>query len=122
MKAPYSLGPTDLPRKWTAHMNTPPTMLATISQPLWRKNDARCALSVTAVGTDSTFSASMGLGKLNAHLVQSRDLRNFTNIFLPRSSSRSEIHSSAVCACAMSPGPSTTLGMPARDNTDASQK
>ena len=33
-----------------------------------------------------------------------------------------EIHSSAVWAWAISPGPNTTLGMPPRDSTEASQK
>ena len=50
------------------------------------------------------------------------DFRNVKIKSLPRSSSASEIHSSAVCACARSPGPNTTLGMPPADNTAASQK
>src|ERR1035437_9834449 len=54
--------------------------------------------------------------------VQGSDLKNLTSKSFPRSSSAIEIHSSAVCACAMSPGPNTTLGMPPRDNTAASQK
>jgi hypothetical protein len=29
------------------HINSPPAMLAIISQPLWRKNEARCASSAT---------------------------------------------------------------------------
>ena len=57
-----------------------------------------------------------------AELVQGSDFRKFKSRFFPRSSAASEIHSSAVCACAMSPGPNTTLGMPPADNTAASQK
>src|ERR1035441_10087179 len=64
----------------------------------------------------------MSVGKYDAGSVQGSDFRKFRSRFLPRSSESSEIHSSAVCACAMSPGPNTTLGMPPRDNTAASQK
>src|SRR5206468_807841 len=49
-------------------------------------------------------------GLVDAH---GRPARNSVNSAVPRSSSRTEIHSSAVCACAMSPGPKTTLGIPA---------
>ena len=55
-------------------------------------------------------------------MVQGSDFRKFKSRFLPRSSDASEIHSSAVCACAMSPGPNTTLGMPPAASTAASQK
>jgi hypothetical protein len=41
---------------------------------------------------------------------------------MARSSERTEIHSSAVCAWAMSPGPNSTAGVPPRANTDASLK
>src|SRR5471030_1453927 len=50
------------------------------------------------------------------------DFRKFKSRFFPRSSSASEIHSSAVCACAMSPGPNTTLGIPPAERIAASQK
>src|SRR5450631_4256289 len=50
------------------------------------------------------------------------ELKNRSNKFFPRSSSASEIHSSAVCACATSPGPNTTLGIPPADKIAASQK
>ena len=55
-------------------------------------------------------------------MVQESDFRKRKSRFLPRSSEASKIHSSAVCACAMSPGPNTTLGMPPGDSTAASQK
>ena len=54
--------------------------------------------------------------------VQEKDWRKRNSSLLPRSSSSREIHSSTVCACAMSPGPNTTLGMPPCPSTDASQK
>ena len=50
------------------------------------------------------------------------DLKNRTSKSFPRYSSASEIHSSAVCACAMLPGPNTTLGIPPAASTAASQK
>src|SRR5437867_2962051 len=59
-KPPYSSSGMALARKCTAHIKTPPAMFASMSQPLWRKNDARCAVGVK--GRFSTFSASMGLG------------------------------------------------------------
>ena len=50
------------------------------------------------------------------------DCRKRTSIQEPCSSWRSEIHSSAVWACAILPGPNTTLGMPPLASTAASQK
>src|ERR1017187_2680384 len=111
---------SDLVRKCTPNVIAPPAMVAIISQPLCRKN-AACGLWST-VGIVSVFAVDMSVGKYDAGPVQGSDFRKFNSRFLPRSSESSEIHSSAVCACAMSPGPNTTLGMPPRDNTAASQK
>src|ERR1019366_5075442 len=60
-----------------------------------------------------------GSGEL---VVQESETRKRRSSPLPRSSAAMETHSSAVCACAMSPGPKTTLGMPPPPSTDASQK
>jgi hypothetical protein len=64
----------------------------------------------------------MNAGKYETEIVQGSEFKKFKSRFFPRSSSESEIHSSAVCACAMSPGPNTTLGMPPADKIAASQK
>ena len=102
-------------------------MFAIISQPLWRKN-AACGLWST-VGMASIFSADMSAQRLpdeiggeKAICFYGSDFKNFKSRSFPRSSSASEIHSSAVCACAMSPGPNTTLGIPPADKIAASQK
>ena len=68
------------------------------------------------------FSASIGVGGAKAVPVQESDCRKRRSSLSPRSSASTEIHSSAVCACAMSPGPNTTLGMPPCASTDASEK
>jgi hypothetical protein len=49
------------------------------------------------------------------------DRKNFVNNSVAASSEARAIHSSAVWACATSPGPNTTLGIPAFASTDASQ-
>ena len=95
--------------------------VANMSQPLWRKKEARCAAAVTG-GASTAFSRHESLEGAKAVPVQEKDCRKRSSRPLPRSSSASEIHSSAVCACAMSPGPNTTLGMPPCASTDASQK
>src|SRR5436190_451037 len=48
--------------------------------------------------------------------------KNFSRIVVARSSCVTEIHSSEVCACAISPGPKTKHGIPAALNTAESQK
>ena len=50
------------------------------------------------------------------------DLKNLASSRVADSSDPRAIHSSAVCACAMSPGPNTTLGIPPAASTEASQK
>src|SRR6185312_9082325 len=60
-------------------------------------------------------------GVLGGH-DQGCELRNRTSMSEARSSERKEIHSSGVCAWAMSPGPNTTLGMPPAARMAASQK
>jgi hypothetical protein len=70
----------------------------------------------------SVFAADMSVGQYETDLVQGSEFKNLKSKFFPHSNSVSEIHSSAVCACATSPGPKTTPGIPPADKMAASQK
>src|ERR1700722_13054687 len=98
----------------------PAMIVAIISQPLWRKNAACGLWSIVGIGLE--FSDAMNGGKYKNELFQGSEFKKRRSRFFPRSNSESEIHSSAVCACATSPGPKTTLGIPSADKIAASQK
>ena len=57
---PYSAAGMARDRNSTAVMKSPPATVAIMSQPLWRKNEAWCAVAV--MEGVSTLSAGMGLG------------------------------------------------------------
>ena len=119
-KMPYSSCVTAWERKWTSHMNIPPPILAIISQPLWRKKEAPAPVS-TGLGLSEVASA-MGIRECGWQKVQLSVWKNSSSVRSACSSEAIEIHSSAVWACAMSPGPKTMLGMPPSDKIAASQK
>jgi len=116
----YSAREIFFARRCTDHAIIPAMMFAIISQPLWRKN-AACGLW-SIVGIILEFSDAMDAGKYENISVQGSEFKNLKSKSFPRSNSASEIHSTAVCACAMSPGPKTTLGIPPADKIAASQK
>jgi hypothetical protein len=64
----------------------------------------------------------MSVRQYETKAVQGSEFKKRSSKFLPCSNSESEIHSSAVCACATLPGPKTTLGIPPADKIAASQK
>ena len=114
MKAAYCSAFTDFDfdKKCTPKVSNPPAMAAIISQPLWRKN--------AACGLWSIVGAVSGLVELMK--IYGSEVKNLTSMSFACSSCASEIHSSTVCACAMSPGPNTTLGIPLAARMAASQK
>jgi len=88
--------------------------------PVKPANDCLCMADYFICGLSHKFmKAELKIGGKNYH---GSDWKNRTSKSFPRSNSASEIHSSVVCACAMSPGPNTTLGIPLAASTAASQK
>ena len=120
VKAPYSSFGIRLAGMWQAYIIAPPSVVASIIQPLCRKKVMWC------LGLDmeegSALAAIMCSGEYHGDLVQGSERKKRKSNSSPFSNAFSEIHSSAVCAWAMSPGPNTTLGIPPSASTAASQK
>ena len=86
-KMAYSDSGTFLASRCTAHVKAPPRMLATISQPLWRKKVARCSRSVA--GLVAVSSADIGVGHYGFSRVQGSDFRKRNSRSFPCSSDAS---------------------------------
>ena len=102
INVPYSDAGIFLDSRCTPHISTPLDIAAIISHPLCRKNAACCEADLA--GVDEIFSAAMSAGKYENEPLQGSEFKKRRSRFFPRSNSESEIHSSAVCACATSLG------------------
>jgi len=89
-------------------------------QPALCRATERCAGSRRAHAGPPRHPGRSGNGPASA--AQGRRRRKRVSRAVARSSSRRATHSAVVCAWAMSPGPNTTLGMPAALRIAASQK